>query len=81
MDKRTHVPRVACLVLLFMLVLAGCGAPPPATTSAPPSSASANQVTATPAPVLTDLHGPDELKAQFNKDSGVPRLILLVSPT
>jgi hypothetical protein len=81
MDKQTHIPRIACLVLLFTLVFAGCGAPPPATTSAPPSSASATQVTATPAPVLTDLHGPDELKAQFNKDSGVPRLILLVSPT
>jgi hypothetical protein len=81
MDKRTQVPRVACLVLLFTLVLAGCGAPPPPTTSALPTSASATQITATPAPVLTDLHGPDELKAQFNKDSGVPRLILLVSPT
>ncbi|HJZ49275.1 MAG TPA: hypothetical protein VKE41_18985 [Roseiflexaceae bacterium] len=81
MDKRTHAPRVACLVLLFMLVFAACGAPPPATTSAPPASASATHFTATPAPVLTDLHGPDELKAQFNKDSGVPRLILLVSPT
>jgi hypothetical protein len=81
MDKRTHIPRVACLVLLFSLVLAGCGAPPPATTSALPSSTSGTQVAATPAPVLTDLHGPNELKAQFNKDSGVPRLILLVSPT
>jgi hypothetical protein len=81
MYKRTHGPRVACLVLLFMLVFAACGAPPLASTSAPPTSASGTQVTATPAPVLTDLHGPDKLKAQFNKDSGVPRIILLVSPT
>ena len=81
MLKPTLMPRLASLALLFLLVFAACGAPPPATTSAPPTSASGTQVTATPAPVLTDLHGPDELKAQFNKDSGVPRLILLVSPT
>ena len=81
MYKRTHVPGVACLVLLFMLVFAACGAPPATTTSIPPTSVSGSQVTATPAPVLTDLHGPDELKAQFNTDSGVPRIILLVSPT
>jgi|GEM_PF-2479495 len=81
MYKRTHVPCVACLMLLFMLVFAACGAPPPTTTSIPPTSVSGSQITATPAPVLTDLHGPDELKVQFNKDSGVPRIILLVSPT
>jgi hypothetical protein len=81
MYKRTHVPRVAGLVLLFMLVFTACGAPPPATTNVPPTSAAGTQVTATPAPVLTDLHGPDELKVQFNKDRGVPRIILLVSPT
>ena len=80
MDKRTNIARVACLVLLFLLIFAGCGAPP-ASTSTPLTSASGTQITATPAPVLSDLHGPDELKAQFNKDSGVPRIILLVSPT
>jgi hypothetical protein len=81
MLKRKPIPRLANLALLFTLVFVACGAPPPAITSAPPTSASGTQVTATRAPVLTDLHGPDELKAQFNKDSGVPRLILLVSPT
>ncbi len=81
MLKRTLLPRLASLALLFTLVFAGCGAPPPATTSAPSMNAPGAQVTATLAPVLTDLHGPDELKAQFNKDSGMPRVILLVSPT
>src|SRR5262245_47166538 len=80
MEKRMHVPRVACLALLFILVFAGCAAPP-ATTSAPPTSVLGTQVSATPAPVLTDLQGPDELKAQFNQDSGLPRIILLASPT
>ena len=69
---------VDCLVLLFMLAFVACGAPAPATTNAP---ATGTQVATTPEPVLTDLHGPDELKAQFNLDAGVPRLILLVSPT
>ena len=81
MRKRIVMPRLASLVLLFTLVFTACGAPPSATTSAPPTGASGAQVTASPTPVLTDLNGPDELKAQFNKDSGMPRLILLVSPT
>jgi len=80
MLKRTLMLRVTSLALLFTLVSA-CGAPLPATTNPTSTSTSGSQVTATPAPVLTDLHGPDALKAQFNKDSGVPRLILLVSPT
>lgn len=80
MNKRTLLLRLASLALLFMLVLTVCGAPPP-TTSIPSMRAAGAQVTATPAPILTDWHGPDELKAQFNKDSGMPRVILLVSPT
>jgi hypothetical protein len=44
-------------------------------------SAATPQATAVPAPVLTDIHGPDDLKARFNQDAGVPRIILLVSPT
>ena len=81
MLKRTIMPRMASLALLFMLALAGCGTLAPATTSTPSTNISGTQVATTQAPVLTDLHGPDELKAQFNKDSGMPRLILLVSPT
>lgn len=35
----------------------------------------------TTAPVLRDLAGLEELKEAFNADKGVPRLVLLLSPT
>jgi len=76
MRTRIRGVGVACLVLLFTFIFVACGAP--ATRNAP---ATGTQVATTPEPILTDLHGPDELKAQFNRDAGVPRLILLVSPT
>ena len=81
MRMRIHGLGVACFVLLFSFVFAACGAPAQTSTNVPPTNVSGGQVTATPAPVLTDLNGPDDLKAQFTADSGVPRLILLVSPT
>jgi len=81
MLKRTPGLGVRFLVLMLTLVFVACGAPPQATTSAPTARAAVPQATATPAPVLTDLHTPDDLKARFNQDVGVPRLILLVSPT
>jgi hypothetical protein len=82
MLKRMHGLQPICLVLLFfVLVLVACGGPATITTSAPPTSAAATQITATPAPLLIDLNGSDDLKARFNNDRGVPRIILLVSPT
>ena len=79
MRKQTHLLSIVCLLLVFALAFVGCGAPP-ATTSAP-SNASGTYLTATPAPMLIDLQGPDDLKARFNQDAGMPRIILLVSPT
>ena len=81
MLKPIHLLRARFLALLLTLVLVACGAPSSATTSAPTASAALAQATATPAPLLTDLHTPDDLKARFNQDAGVPRIILLVSPT
>jgi hypothetical protein len=80
MMQRIPGAYAAYLALVALLVVA-CGAPRATTTSAPPPSATAPSVTATPAPVLTDIHGPDDLKVRFNQDVGVPRIILLVSPT
>ena len=36
---------------------------------------------AEPPATLADLHDVEELRALFNQDDGVPRLILLLSPT
>ena len=32
-------------------------------------------------PTIEDLAGVDQLKARFNRDAGMPRTVLLVSPT
>jgi hypothetical protein len=34
-----------------------------------------------PSATVTDLHGVEQLRSAFNDDAGVPRLILLLSPT
>jgi hypothetical protein len=34
-----------------------------------------------PGVTLTDVHTIEDLRARFNQDQGVPRLVLLVSPT
>jgi hypothetical protein len=80
MFKQTSVVCARCLVLLITLLVVACGAPTPS-TSAPVSGTAAPHVTAPPVPVLIDLNTPEDLKVRFNQDAGVPRLILLVSPT
>lgn len=80
MLKQIATACARCLVLLVTLLLMACGAPT-ASPRPPAPGTAAPQVTATPVPVLTDLNTPEDLKVRFNQDAGVPRLILLVSPT
>lgn len=71
----THRPRAIGSVLLALAGLM--------LVSARPSlfvRASAAQAVVESAP-LHDLHGWTELQADFNQDHGVPRLVLLLSPT
>lgn len=49
---------------------------------APTAARSATPVPATPLPtMLTDLHNLGELQQRFDRDHGMPRLVLLFSPT
>jgi hypothetical protein len=71
------VIRPGLLGLLAALVLASCGggddsggAPEAASNPAPAAAAE-----------LTDVAGVLDLRAAFNRDSGRPRLLLLLSPT
>jgi len=34
-----------------------------------------------PGVALTDVHSVEDLRSRFNRDQGVPRLVLFVSPT
>jgi hypothetical protein len=81
MRKRRLTMLGGCLALIFTLVFVACGAPPRATTTTPSAGAAVLAATVAPTPVLTDLHSPNDLKARFNQDAGMPRIILLVSPT
>jgi hypothetical protein len=70
MLKRSRLPAIT-LALLFSLPLAvGC-----------PQPLQAKAVAPAPDAVLKDLQNLEELRARFNQDKGVPRLILLLSPT
>ncbi|SRR6266508_5504407 len=72
MMKRRFALLIGCLALVITALLGACGAAPRAVTSAPATSLPAPQSTAAPTPVLTDLRSPDDLKARFNQDAGIP---------
>jgi hypothetical protein len=60
------------LLLLFVL---------PAAQQTAPGSMAGNGTPIVSAPVLTDMQRIEDLQTRFNRDTGKPRLILLLSPT
>ena len=65
----TTLAKMAPIGLLLLVLLAACAESPDQ-----PEADVAGVV-------LRDFSSLDDLKAQFNRDSGVPRIILLMSPT
>ena len=79
--KRSFRAFFICALLLLAPLFVACSATTPTTTSAPQDRSVSQSPTAVPAPTLTDITSPDDLKVRFNQDAGIPRIILLVSPT
>ncbi len=69
MISRTTVSLLAALTLFFGALTGG-----PAAQESPAGSP-------TPPPTLLELKDIDQLRDLFNRQAGVPRLILLVAPT
>ncbi len=72
------IGRAATLMAIGVLLLVFFGA-----CKAGPSIAAVDRAAAESIqqPVLHDLAGVDQFKAAFNEDEGLPRIILLLSPT
>ena len=58
-------------IIVILLLVAACNS-----ASSNPPQESLGTV-----PVLNELGGVDQFKARFNEDGGVPRVLLLMSPT
>ena len=74
---------VACL-LAFALIAALINWGPPWTgplSSPPPTVTLAPEATRPVGLAVTDLHDLGQLRARFNDDQGVPRLLLALAPT
>ncbi len=74
------IGRVAMLVAigaLSLILFGACNGKP----SIPSVELAAADSFEQPIPVLHDLAGVDQLKVAFNEDEGLPRLVLLLSPT
>jgi len=84
MSRRGRVTFVAGCLLVFGLLAALITWGPPSTG---PSDKTPATVTLTPGATrpaglaVTDLHDVGQLRARFNADKGVPRLVLALAPT
>jgi hypothetical protein len=83
MSRRARLGFVAACLLVFALIAAIITWGPPSTGL---SSRTPATVTQAPRPrpaglVVSDLRDLGELRARFNDDQGVPRLVLALAPT
>jgi hypothetical protein len=70
----------ACL-LVFALVAAWVNRSTPATAPSGTTPPAASGATRPGGLAVADLHDVDELRARFNADKGVPRLVFAFAPT
>ena len=68
--------KLSALGLLCLIVFAACTG-----SSESPTAVGSTAATEALRPVLHDFNAVDQLKAEFNEDIGLPRLILILSPT
>ena len=84
MSRRSRLGFVAACLLAFALIAALITWGPP---TVGPSTRTPATVTLTPGATrpaglaVTDLHDLGQLRARFNADQGMPRLVLALAPT
>jgi hypothetical protein len=83
-SRRGRLGFVAACLAVFGLVAAFITWGPPSTgpsTKAPPTMTLAPGATRPAGLAVTDLHDVGQLRARFNAEKGVPRLVLALAPT
>jgi hypothetical protein len=84
MSRRGRLGFVAACLAVFGLIAAFVTWGPPSTgpsTKAPPTVTLALGSTRPAGLAVTDLNDVGQLRARFNDDQGVPRLVLALAPT
>jgi hypothetical protein len=84
MSRRGRLGFIAACLLAFALIAAFISWGPPSigpSTKAPPTVTLAPGATRPAGLAVTDLHDVGQLRARFNADQGMPRLVLALAPT
>ena len=84
MSRRGRLGFVAACLLVFALIAALVTWGPPSTgpsSKAPPTVTLAPGATRPAGLAVTDLRDLSQLRARFNDDHGMPRLVLALAPT
>ena len=72
-----RVSKLVAVGVISLILFGACGEESRVQIAEQPTAEPIEQ----PVPILHDLTGVDQFKAAFNEDEGMPRLILLLSPT